>query len=316
MGDVGADLKYSVTPSLTMDLTLNTDFAQVEVDEEQINLDRFNLFFPEKRPFFPENAGLFSVGLPGQVEVFFSRRIGIGDSGQQIPIIGGGRLSGKIGNNTNIGFLSMQAQSLDETLTPSNNFTVARVRQDFVNRSNIGAIFVNRQATGHLAGDRDFNRSYAVDGRLGIGQEGTISGFVAGTQTPDVKGDTHAYNLTGEYDTESYRVTLGYTEVGPNFNPEVGFYSRRGYQRANALVFTTFRPESFIGMHEIRPPREPLHHLELRHRAKGKPVHAHRHTLGVAERVRGAHRRERVQGGGAGAVRDLPGRDRPCGNVR
>ena len=165
-GDVGADLKYSVTPSLTMDLTLNTDFAQVEVDEEQINLDRFNLFFPEKRPFFLENAGLFSVGLPGQVEVFFSRRIGIGDSGQQIPIIGGGRLSGKIGNNTNIGFLSMQAQSLDETLTPSNNFTVARVRQDFVNRSNIGAIFVNRQATGHLAGDRDFNRSYAVDGRL------------------------------------------------------------------------------------------------------------------------------------------------------
>ena len=252
-GDVGADLKYSVTPSLTMDLTLNTDFAQVEVDEEQINLDRFNLFFPEKRPFFLENAGLFSVGLPGQVEVFFSRRIGIGDSGQQIPIIGGGRLSGKIGNNTNIGFLSMQAQSLDETLTPSNNFTVARVRQDFVNRSNIGAIFVNRQATGHLAGDRDFNRSYAVDGRLGIGQEGTISGFVAGTQTPDVKGDTHAYNLTGEYDTESYRVTLGYTEVGPNFNPEVGFYSRRGYQRANALVFTTFRPENFIGMHEIRP---------------------------------------------------------------
>ena len=252
-GDVGADLKYSVTPSLTMDLTLNTDFAQVEVDEEQINLDRFNLFFPEKRPFFLENAGLFSVGLPGQVEVFFSRRIGIGDSGQQIPIIGGGRLSGKIGNNTNIGFLSMQAQSLDETLTPSNNFTVARVRQDFVNRSNIGAVFVNRQATGHLAGDRDFNRSYAVDGRLGIGQEGTISGFVAGTQTPDVKGDTHAYNLSGEYDTESYRVTLGYTEVGPNFNPEVGFYSRRGYQRANALVFTTFRPENFIGMHEIRP---------------------------------------------------------------
>ena len=99
-GDFGADLKYSVTPSLTLDMTYNTDFAQVEVDEEQINLDRFNLFFPEKRPCFLENAGLFSVGQPGQIEIFFSRRLGIGASGDQIPILGGGRLSGKIGNNT------------------------------------------------------------------------------------------------------------------------------------------------------------------------------------------------------------------------
>ena len=253
LGDVGADLKYSVTPSLTMDLTLNTDFAQVEVDEEQINLDRFNLFFPEKRPFFLENAGIFSVGLPGQVEVFFSRRIGIGEDGEQIPIIGGGRLSGKVGNNTNVGFLSMQTQSVDETLTPSNNFTVARVQQDFVNRSNIGAIFVNRQGSASFSGDRDYNRSYAVDGRLGIGQEGTISGFVAGTNTPELQGDTHAYDLNGRYNTEQYRVTLGYTEVGPNFNPEVGFYSRRGFQRVTSQVYTTFRPESFIGLHEIRP---------------------------------------------------------------
>ena len=86
LGDFGADLKYSVTPSMTLDLTYNTDFAQVEVDDQQINLDRFNLFFPEKRPFFLENAGLFSVGQPGQIELFFSRRIGIGDAGTQVPI--------------------------------------------------------------------------------------------------------------------------------------------------------------------------------------------------------------------------------------
>ena len=95
-GDVGGDLKYSLTPSMTLDATINTDFAQVEVDEFQINLDRFNLFYPEKRPFFLENAGLFAVGSPAEVELFFSRRIGIGDDGEVIPIVGGARVSGQV----------------------------------------------------------------------------------------------------------------------------------------------------------------------------------------------------------------------------
>ena len=253
-GDWGADLKYSVTPSLTLDMTYNTDFAQVEVDEQQINLDRFNLFFPEKRPFFLENAGLFSVGQPGQVEIFFSRRIGIGESGEPIPILGGGRLSGKIGNNTNIGFLNMQTASVNASGTPSQNFTVARVRQDLPNRSNIGAIVVNRQATGTLAGDRAYNRTFAVDGRLGLGQGGTITGYAAQTETPgDVRRDTHAYRLSANYEGERARLGLGYSEVGPNFNPEVGFYQRRGYRRMDAFIFTFFRPKNFMGLHELRP---------------------------------------------------------------
>ena len=90
--EFGADVKYSITPAVTLDLTYNTDFAQVEVDQEQVNLDRFNLFFPEKRPFFLENAGQFSVGSPGEVDLFFSRRIGIGPEGEIVPIIGGARL--------------------------------------------------------------------------------------------------------------------------------------------------------------------------------------------------------------------------------
>ena len=253
-GDFGIDLKYSVTPSLTLDMTYNTDFAQVEVDEEQINLDRFNLFFPEKRPFFLENAGLFSVGQPGQIEIFFSRRIGIGASGDQIPILGGGRLSGKLGNSTNVGFLNMQTESLETTGTASQNFTVARVRQDFASRSNFGAIVVNRQASGSLAGDRDSNRTFAVDGRLGIGQGGTITGFAAETDTPGAASlDTHAYALSASHESERVRLRLNYSEVGPNFNPEVGFYSRRGYRRMNPSVFTFFRPEDFLGLHEIRP---------------------------------------------------------------
>ena len=252
-GDFGADLKYSITPSMTLDLTYNTDFAQVEVDEQQINLDRFSLFFPEKRPFFLENAGLFSVGRPRQVEVFFSRRIGIGDNGEQVPIIGGGRLSGQVGNGTNIGFLNLQTESFAGS-GPSQNFTVARVRQDLPSRSNIGAIFVNRQATGSLASDADYNRTFALDGRLGIGQSGTIAGFAAETETPgEISTDTHAMYLSSAYENENLRLNLGYTEVGSNFNPEVGFYQRRGYRRIDATVFTFFRPENFLGIHELRP---------------------------------------------------------------
>ncbi len=253
VGNVGADFKYSITPSLTLDATYNTDFAQVEVDDEQINLDRFNLFFPEKRPFFLENAGLFSVGEPGQVEIFFSRRIGLGENGEQIPILGGGRLSGKIGN-TNIGVLNMQTGSVDSTGTPSQNFSVARVRQDFANRSNIGAIVVNRQAMGDLTPNRDSNRVFAVDGLLGIGQGGTVSGFLAQTETPGGEPqDTHAYGISARHDSERTRLRIGYTEVAPNFTPEVGFLAREGYRQMSASVFTFFRPDNSHGIHEFRP---------------------------------------------------------------
>ncbi len=259
-GDVGIDLKYSVTPSLTLDATYNTDFAQVEVDDQQVNLDRFNLFFPEKRPFFLENAGLFSVGQQGAVDIFFSRRIGLGAGGTQIPILGGGRLSGKVGRNTNVGFLNMQQDSVTSAGSPQQNFTVARVRQDLANRSNIGAIVVNRQAAGDLSADGDYNRTFAVDGRWGIGQGGIVSGFAAQTDTGAgaaagvAEGsDTHAYSLSGQHQSSWSRVGLGYTEVAPGFNPEVGFLAREGYRRANASFFTTFRPDNFLGLHEIRP---------------------------------------------------------------
>ena len=252
-GEVGADFKFSITPSLTLDATYNTDFAQVEVDDEQINLDRFNLFFPEKRPFFLENAGLFSVGEPGQVEIFFSRRIGLGEEGEPIPIIGGGRLSGKIGN-TNIGLLNMQTASLDATDAPSQNFSVARVRQDFANRSNIGAIVVNRNATGDLAADDHPHRTFAVDGRLGMGQGGMITGFLAQTESPSgEQQDAHAYGISARHDSQRARLRLGYTEVAPNFRPEVGFLARESYRQVGASVFTFFRPDNSYGIHELRP---------------------------------------------------------------
>ena len=126
--EIGGDLKWSVTPSLTLDATINTDFAQVEVDEVVVNLDRFNVFLPEKRPFFLENAGQFSVGTPQQVELFFSRRIGISDSGGIIPIEGGLRMSGKVGGKTNLGLLYMSDEGLDDEASQNNFAVVGSIR--------------------------------------------------------------------------------------------------------------------------------------------------------------------------------------------
>ena len=128
--EAGLDVKYSITPSLTLDLTYNTDFAQVEVDDQQINLDRFNLFFPEKRAFFLENAGQFTVGTPGEVDLFFSRRIGLAEDRSVVPIIGGARLSGKVGQ-TNVGLLSIFTDNIDERGIVENNYSVARVNHNF-----------------------------------------------------------------------------------------------------------------------------------------------------------------------------------------
>ncbi|MCG8608450.1 carbohydrate binding family 9 domain-containing protein, partial [bacterium] len=239
-GDLGLDLKYSLTPSLTLDGTYNTDFAQVEVDEQQINFDRFNLFFPEKRAFFLENAGFFSVGDPGEVDLFFSRRIGIGEDGVEVPIVGGGRLSGKTAG-LNIGLLTMQSESLvfteDSDAAPdtiqANNFAVVRINKELPNRSAVGVLFANRQGTGDLKPTdvKEYNRTFALDGRWGIGEYGQLSGFVAQTATPGVSENEYAYRLAARYNSESWRLTANYTEVSEEFNPEIGFLRRSGYRK-------------------------------------------------------------------------------------
>jgi hypothetical protein len=250
-GDVGGDLKYSLTPSLVLDATVNTDFAQVEVDEQQVNLDRFNLFFPEKRPFFLENAGFFSVGNPGEVDLFFSRRIGLSGSGEAIQILGGGRVSGKAGRY-NVGLLTMQTDAYRSS--PSNNFAVARVSRDLPNRSSFGGLIVNRQGMGDRAKADDYNRTFALDGKLGIGQNTVLSSFVARTETPGVKtGRQYAYNVRTRTNLQRIDIEAGYQEVGERFNPEVGFLSRGGYRKPDLRLMTRFRPKDFLGLHELRP---------------------------------------------------------------
>jgi len=247
--EFGGDLKYSVTPALTLDATINTDFAQVEVDDQQVNLDRFNLFFPEKRPFFLENAGFFSVGNQGEVDLFFSRRIGLSSNGEAVPIIGGGRLSGKAGK-FNIGLLNMQTNDVDNRIA-SNNFAVVRVSRDLPNRSQIGGLITQRQATGDLAGNDDYGRTYALDGRWGIKQNTVVSGFLAKTDTPGRAGDDTAFNIRSRTNLQRIDVDAGYQEVGDNFNPQVGFLSRGGYRKPDVRIMTRFRPKRIF--QELRP---------------------------------------------------------------
>ncbi|NIM48849.1 MAG: hypothetical protein GTN62_03580 [Gemmatimonadales bacterium] len=247
-GDLGGDAKLGILPSLTLDLTYNTDFAQVEVDEQQVNLTRFNLFFPEKRPFFLENAGLFAVGTPQAAELFFSRRIGIDTTGVPVPILAGGRLTGKPGG-INLGLLDIQTERVEGVVEP-NNYAVARVSAELPSRSRLGGIFINRVTTSNTA---DYNRTYAVDGRLGIGQAITFDGYAALTETPALSGREHAYSLASRLATRNWQASATYTEVGEDFNPEAGFLERSGYRFVQASVLRHLRTPGVPWLREFRP---------------------------------------------------------------
>ena len=250
----GADAKIGVTPSLTLDLTYNTDFAQVEVDEQQVNLTRFNLFFPEKRPFFLENAGLFSVGTSAQgggggqsVEMFFSRRIGIGPGGTLVPIVGGGRLTGRLGG-LNIGLLDIQTDEVGTV--PANNFAVARVVRELPNRSRVGGMMISRTAA---ALDGDYNRTYVADARWGIGQALNVDAFAALSHTPQFSGGEHAFSVNSSFTTRDWRWNANFTEVGANFNPEAGFLERSGYRLYSGVLMRLIRPRGVPWLRELRP---------------------------------------------------------------
>jgi hypothetical protein len=250
--DVGIDAKVGLTPSLNLDLTYNTDFAQVEVDTQQINLTRFNIRFPEKRPFFLENSGLFAIGASGggaggagDIDLFFTRRIGLDDAGNIVPIKGGARLSGKTGGY-NVGMLSMQTD--DVGARPGNNFTTVRVSRDLPSRSGVGALVVNRNATGRLSRDDDWNRTWGLDGRVGVGETFTFGGFAAKTETPGLLGRDHAWNTSSRYDDGKTQLVFDYGIVGEDFNPEVGYIENTlGYRRWYARFQETMRQDRIRG---------------------------------------------------------------------
>lgn len=248
-GEVGADLKYGLTPSLTLDLTYNTDFAQVEVDEQRTNLTRFPLFFPEKRPFFLENAGVFSAGTPQAVDLFFTRRIGIDTTGNPVPIIGGGRVSGRVGDFT-VGLLQIFTDDAPG-VQPGQSYSVGRVSRELSARSRVGAIAVQRLNTDSSA---DVNRTYGLDGRVGLGDAWTIDWWGAKTETPTLPGDEYGYSVRAGYQTAAWNNAVRYVQVGEDFNPEVGFLNRSGGYRFYDISFMrTVRKREWAWLKQWNP---------------------------------------------------------------
>ncbi|HUE86178.1 MAG TPA: DUF5916 domain-containing protein [Vicinamibacterales bacterium] len=255
-GDAGLDVKWGIRPNLTLDATINTDFAQVEADEEQVNLTRFDLFFPEKRPFFLENASTFQFGQPQSIDLFFTRRIGLSTTGVPIDILGGGRLSGKVAGNWNVGVLSIQTDDLTvagRQVAPDTNYSVLRAQRE-VGRSSYGAIFVGRYATGDAGRSAGkWNRAYGVDANVQIGANQRVSSFLARTDTPGTGGSDYAGRAFYNFTNNVWQISGGYSQVGDRFNPEVGFLPRRGYRRPEFRAFFQPQPKTIPWIRRVAP---------------------------------------------------------------
>jgi len=278
-GDVGLDVKWGVRADLTLDVTVNTDFAQVEADEQQVNLTRFPLFYPEKRPFFLENAQVFQLGQPRAVDLFFSRRIGLSRGGEPIDIVAGGRLSGKLGGY-NVGLLNMQTDAavdkrLGQTVAPANNFTVLRLQRE-VGRSNFGAMFVGRQGVGSRATADDYNRAYGFDLGWQTSTNGRVTAFMARTDSPESKGGSDYAGAAGyQYTNEVWTGRAGYTQVGDRFNPEVGFLQRRAYRRYDANTNIRYQPKQWPWIRRISPHFNYTGYSDLQNRLESSQGHWH-----------------------------------------
>ena len=228
-GEVGVDVKFGITNNLTADFTYNTDFAQVEVDERQVNLTRFNLFFPEKREFFLEGRGNFDFTQPRNLDIptmFFSRRIGL-ERGQIVPIDVGARLTGKVGS-FDVGALTIGTDAAGVNGVESTDFSVLRVKRDILSRSRVGLILTDRSKSTISAGS---NQLLGVDGQFNFLTDFEISGFLTKTETDGLEDDDLSYMGNFEYNGDRYGFRSGYLVVEENFNPELGFKRRNNFRQ-------------------------------------------------------------------------------------
>ena len=228
---VGADGKIKLTENLVADLTVNTDFAEAEVDQAVVNLTRFPVLFPEKRDFFLENAGFFDFLSPGRNRVFFSRRIGLSENGEPIPIAFGGRLTGKLGP-FDLGFLNIQTRA--QGATPAANYTTLRPKYGIFKKSYVGAIFTNV----YNARDGNRNQALGLDGIFSFssffGQNLSVSSSIAQTSTQGLKGDRAAGSLGVLFPNDWLEAWFNYSFVQKNFNPEMGFLGRDSVEQYSA----------------------------------------------------------------------------------
>ena len=248
-GEVGLDVKYGLTRSLIADFTVNTDFAQVEADEQQVNLTRFSLFFPEKREFFLEGQGIFSFGDTGAVNwggppsdtpvLFFSRRIGL-EGGSEVPIRAGGRVTGRAGPYS-IGLLNIQTGDSASADALSTNFSVVRVKRDMLRRSNFGVIYTRRS---RLEDGPGVNQVYGADLNLRFYENITYTNYYAQTETPGLAESNASYRSKFDYTGDLYGFNAEHLTVGKNFNPEIGFLRRDNFRRNFAQFRFSPRPRS------------------------------------------------------------------------
>jgi hypothetical protein len=263
-GRAGIDLKYGVTPSLTLDVTVRPDFAQAEADEQQVNLTQFSLFYPEKREFFLENSGMFYFGdIPRESRVgnarfsppeeemllFFSRRIGLTDAGDEIPILAGGRLTGRAGG---FGIGAMTIETGSQRARDGDNYTVLRMRRDVLGNSDVGAIVLNRQSA---ANSHDRNSVFGADANFRFKRALSINGFLTKSDTPGVIGGQMAGKGSITWNDNRVHGQYSLLSVGDNFRDDIGFIKRTGIRKHFTDVGVRSRPEALrkIGIRELHP---------------------------------------------------------------
>ncbi|MEO6218824.1 MAG: DUF5916 domain-containing protein [Ginsengibacter sp.] len=243
--DVGLDAKIAISSSLNLDLTVNPDFSQVEIDRQVTNLDRFELFFPEKRQFFLENGDLFANFGYSTIRPFFSRRIGLG-----VPINFGARVSGKAGNNWRIGAMDMKTGNVSELSLPSQNFIVASVQRRVFSRSNIGFIFINKQSLNYSPGADSgkpvyslYNRNAGIEYNL-ASSNNVLTGKIMFLKsfTPGKRGNDFVHAAHLQYKSRRWLLFWQQEYVGKNYNAEVGYVPRNAYLKINPQVGYLFFP--------------------------------------------------------------------------
>jgi hypothetical protein len=267
-GDIGFDLKYGLTSGLTWDFTYRTDFSQAEADEQQINLTRYSLFFPEKREFFLENSGIFQFGsnfnigggaaggggggggggaggqrqnaVSNDLIFFHSRRIGLSEDADSIPIpiLGGTRLTGRVGDYA-IGILNIQQR--EQGLSPSTNFTVGRVRKNIFSNSDIGFMIANKE----LRDSNHYNRVAGGDANIRIGQSLSVNGYVAKAMGPQITSRDLAARFGFSYQDNTWEFNATYTSIQENFQNELGYVPRLGVRKTTSGAGYNWRPAAW-----------------------------------------------------------------------
>ena len=268
-GDGGIDVKYGITQNLTADFTYRTDFAQVEVDERQVNLTRFPLFFPEKREFFLEGRGIFGFargGVTGRFggpgggpvggifgdanvpQLFYSRKIGL-EQGRVVPIVGGARVTGKVGQ-FDVGALNIHTDDEMVSASRPTNFTVVRLRRDLLRRSSVGAMFTNRSISRVAPGS---SQAYGVDGTFALFENLSVITYLARTKVPgpDYRGKDMSYQGKFEYAADRYGFQVDHLLVEDNFLPEVGFLRRDNFRRTYTSGRFSPRPQSIASVRQF-----------------------------------------------------------------